>query len=61
MACLPALTPVAVEGDYKNIQALQVGELAIATGYIIGKILVGPALGAVAHKLAQPEAANRHH
>lgn len=30
--------------------------LAIATGYVVGKVLVGPALGALARKLAQREA-----
>jgi hypothetical protein len=27
--------------------------LAIATGYVVGKVIIGPALGAVARKLAQ--------
>ena len=31
--------------------------LAIATGYVVGKVIIGPALGAVARKLAQREAA----
>jgi hypothetical protein len=30
--------------------------LAIATGYAVGKVIIGPALGAVARKLAQREA-----
>jgi hypothetical protein len=30
--------------------------LAIATGYVVGKVIIGPALGAVARKLAQREA-----
>ena len=31
--------------------------LAIARGYVVGKVIIGPALGAVARKLAQREAA----
>jgi 16S rRNA A1518/A1519 N6-dimethyltransferase RsmA/KsgA/DIM1 with predicted DNA glycosylase/AP lyase activity len=30
--------------------------LAIATGYVVGKVIIGPALGAVTRKLAQREA-----
>jgi hypothetical protein len=30
--------------------------LAIATGYVVGKVIIGPALGALARKLAQREA-----
>jgi hypothetical protein len=32
------------------------GALALATGYVVGKVIIGPALGAVARKLAQREA-----